>query len=90
MLASTYMAEAVHAPDWSAMELQLLATDEKSGGKGCPSVYLSDAGDFVVQGAGLDGADFAKLANTLPGETAVRISPEIVLAAVEDYRRRHA
>ena len=71
------------------MELELLATDDKSGGKGCPSVYLSDTGDFVVQGSGLDDGDFAKLANPLPGGTAVRISPEIVIAAVERYRRRH-
>lgn len=72
------------------MELELLATDNKSGGKGCPSVYVTDAGEFVVQGAGLDDTDFAKLANPLPGETAVRISPEIVLAAIEQYRRRNA
>ncbi|MFE1170107.1 hypothetical protein [Nocardiopsis sp. NPDC058789] len=70
------------------MELELLATDDKSGGKGCPSVYISDTGEFVVQGAGLADADFAKLAHPLPGETAVRISPEIVLAAVDQYRRR--
>ncbi|MGW5880322.1 hypothetical protein ACWFMI_27630 [Nocardiopsis terrae] len=72
------------------MELELLATDDKSGGKGCPSVYISDTGEFVVQGAGLADSDFTKLANPLPGETAVRISPEIVLAAVEQYRRRGA
>ncbi|MFE1400079.1 MULTISPECIES: hypothetical protein [Nocardiopsis] len=72
------------------MELELLAKDDKSADRGCPSVYISDTGDFVVQGAGLDDADFAKLANPLPGETAVRISPEIVLAAVERYQRRGA
>lgn len=72
------------------MELEMLATDDKSGGKGCPSVYLSDTGEFVVQGDGLDDTDFAKLANPLPGETAVRISPEVVLAAVEHYWRRQA
>jgi hypothetical protein len=70
------------------MELELLAKDDKSGHGGCPSVYLSDTGEFVVQGAGLDDADFAKLVDPLPGETAVRISPEIVLAAVEHYQRR--
>ncbi|WP_017569707.1 hypothetical protein [Nocardiopsis halotolerans] len=72
------------------MELEMLAKDDKSANKGCPSVYLSDTGEFVVQGAGLNDADFAKLANPLPGETAVRISPEIVLAAVERYQRRNA
>lgn len=70
------------------MELELLATDDKSGGKGCPSVYLSDTGESVVQGSGLDDTDLAKLANPLPGETAVRITTEVVLAAVEHYRRR--
>ncbi|GAA1461920.1 hypothetical protein NE857_13635 [Nocardiopsis exhalans] len=71
------------------MELELLAKDDKSGIKGCPSVYITDTGEFVVQGAGLAATDFAKLANPLPGETAVRISPEIVLAAVEQYQRRN-
>ncbi|WP_017604921.1 hypothetical protein [Nocardiopsis alkaliphila] len=70
------------------MELELLATDDKSGGKGCPSVYVTDTGEFVVQGTGLAEADFAKLANPLPGETAVRISPKVVFAALERYRRR--
>lgn len=70
------------------MELELLAKDDKSGGKGCPSVYVSDTGEFVVQGDVLNDADLAKLENPLPGETAVRISPEVVLAAVELYRRR--
>jgi len=72
------------------MELELLAKDDKSGDKGCPSVYLSDTGELVVQGAGLDRSDLAKLQNPLPGETAVRISPEVVLAAVERFRRRTA
>ncbi|MBB6121203.1 hypothetical protein [Nocardiopsis algeriensis] len=70
------------------MELEILAKDDKSGHGGCPSVYLSDTGEFVVQGLELNDTDFAKLANPLPGESAVRISPEIVLAAVERYRRR--
>lgn len=72
------------------MELELLAKDEKSADKGCPSVYLSDTGDFVVQGAGLNDVDFAKLADPLPGETAVRISPTIILAAIDRYQRRSA
>ncbi|WP_017597393.1 hypothetical protein [Nocardiopsis lucentensis] len=72
------------------MELELLAKDDKSGGKGCPSVYISDTGEFVVQSTCLNEADLAKLQNPLPGETAVRISPEIVLRAVEHYRQRQA
>lgn len=72
------------------MELELLAKDPASGGKGCPSVYLSDTGEFVVQGAGLEPGDWAKVHNPLPGETAVRISPEVVIAAVERHRQRQA
>jgi hypothetical protein len=70
------------------MELELLAKDDRSGGKGCPSVYVSDTGEFVVQGAALNDTEQTALQNPLPGETAVRISPDIVLAAVEHYRRR--
>ncbi|MFV2197687.1 hypothetical protein [Nocardiopsis sp. LOL_012] len=72
------------------MELELLAKDDKSGGKGCPSVYLNDTGEFVVQGTALDNDTLAKLQNPLPGETAVRISPEVVLKAAELYRQRQA
>jgi hypothetical protein len=72
------------------MELELLAKDDKSGHGGCPSVYLSDTGELVVQGPVLDEGDLAKLQNPLPGETAVRISPEVILAAVERFRRRDA
>ncbi|MFW6640959.1 hypothetical protein ACOALZ_13085 [Nocardiopsis algeriensis] len=71
------------------MELELLAKDPASGHGGCPSVYLSDTGEFVVQGPGLSPDELAKLENPLPGETAVRISPEIVSAAVELHRKRH-
>lgn len=70
------------------MDLELLAKDPSSGGKGCPSVYLSDTGEFVVQGAGLAPDDWAKVQNPLPGETAVRISPEVVIAAVERHLQR--
>jgi hypothetical protein len=70
------------------MELELLAKDDKSGDRGCPSVYVSDTGEFVVQGAALSDTELTALQNPLPGETAVRISPEIVLRAVEHYRQR--
>ncbi|MFW6640956.1 hypothetical protein ACOALZ_13070 [Nocardiopsis algeriensis] len=70
------------------MELELLAKDGMSGDKGCPSVYLSDTGEFVVQGVELEGSDLPESTGPLPGGTAVRISPEVVFAAVEHYRRR--
>ncbi|WP_328589183.1 hypothetical protein [Actinomadura logoneensis] len=37
----------------------------------------------MVQGSQVDTATHAELANVLPGETAVRIAPEVLLQAVE-------
>ncbi|CAM4078545.1 hypothetical protein GCM10009799_02830 [Nocardiopsis rhodophaea] len=69
------------------MRLTLLFKDDKSGVQGCPSVYLSDSGELVVQGQQLDGPDMSELQNLLPNEAAVRISPDIVLRAIERYRQ---
>jgi hypothetical protein len=69
------------------MKLTMLYKDQGSGGNGCPSVYLTDSGEFVVQGPALDGAASAELENVLPGETAVRISPEVIMGAIERYHR---
>jgi hypothetical protein len=68
------------------MKLTMLYKDQNSGGNGCPSVYATDAGDLVVQGAVLDGATFEQLANVLPGEGAVRISPDVLIGALERLR----
>jgi hypothetical protein len=70
------------------MKLTMLFKDQGSGGGGCPSIYLDEAGDFVVQGHVLDGDTEANLANVLPGEAAVRISRDIMLGALEAYRAR--
>jgi hypothetical protein len=70
------------------MDLEMLYKDPASGGSGCPSVYLADSGEFVVQGLDIDGNTRANLANVLPGENAVRISADILLGAVEAYNRR--
>lgn len=70
------------------MKLTMLYKDRNSGGNGCPSIYLDEQGDFVVQGHILDGATEANLANVLPGESAVRISRDIMLGAIEAYRAR--
>nr|WP_218902992.1 hypothetical protein [Streptomonospora nanhaiensis] len=64
----------------------MLAKDADSADQGCPSVYIADTGELVVQGQELVGEDAGGLQNPLPGETAVRISPEVVLRAVEKYR----
>jgi hypothetical protein len=70
------------------MKLTMLYKDENSGGNGCPSVYLTDSGDLVVQGPTLDGVAFTQLENVLPGEGAVRISPEVIMGAIERYRNQ--
>lgn len=64
------------------MKLTLLAKDESSGMTGCPSVYLAEDGSLVVQGLTLDSATEGNLRNVLPGESAVRIAPEIVRTAL--------
>lgn len=69
------------------MKLTMLYKDQGSGGNGCPSVYLADSGDFVVQGLSLDVDEFSQLENVLPGEGAVRISPEVIMGAIERYHR---
>lgn len=70
------------------MALVMLAKDESSGRSGCPSVYIDDTGAAVVQAPEVDPATRADLINLLPGETAVRIRPEVLAAAVAAYRRR--
>lgn len=68
------------------MKLTMLYKDQGSGGNGCPSVYVTDTGDLVVQGTALEGTAFEQLENVLPGETAVRISPDVLIGAIERYR----
>ncbi|GAA3734650.1 hypothetical protein [Salinactinospora qingdaonensis] len=70
------------------MDLVLLAKDNKSGVKGCPSVYMAETGELVVQGQELTETEMSAVQNPLRGETAVRISPEIVIEAIERYRMR--
>jgi hypothetical protein len=68
------------------MKLTKLYKEQGSGGNGCPTVYLADSGELVVQGYGVDTSTFAELENILPGEQAVRISADVVLGAVARYR----
>lgn len=67
------------------MALRMLAKDEESGRDHCPSVYLDDDGSLVVQGNTLGGEEMSQLANVLPNETAVRINPAVVIAAMQRY-----
>lgn len=70
------------------MDLTMLFKDAGSGGSGCPSVYLADSGELVIQGNVVDGATRSNLRNLLPGEDAVRISVEVILGAVAEYQSR--
>jgi hypothetical protein len=73
------------------MELTKLCKDDSSGRNGCPTVYLADNGEFVVQAPQVDQDTFSRLENVLPGEEqAVRIRAEVVLGAVARYQARTA
>lgn len=69
------------------MKLTMLYKDTGSGQGSCPAVYLGETGEFVVQGQSLDAETFGELANVLEGETAVRISSDVILGAVERFRK---
>lgn len=62
----------------------MLAKDGTSGDDGCPAVYV-DNGEFVVQGPEVNAAELAALPNVLAGETAVRISIDVVREALARY-----
>ncbi len=81
------------------VKLTMLCKDENSLKNGCPSVYVTDSGEVVVQGLTLDDAESVQLENVLPGEGAVRISADLliraatsagvlVMAGNEQYRAR--
>lgn len=72
------------------MRLTLLAKDPNSGRTGCKSVFIDEDGSAVVLAPEVDQATLAQLENRLPGETAVRLEPEILAAAVDAYRARQA
>jgi hypothetical protein len=72
------------------MALRKLYKDPDSGNGGCPTVYVTDQGRFVVQSDQVDGATHGELENVLSGETAVEIDAEIVIKAVEIYLAQRA
>jgi hypothetical protein len=69
------------------MKLRKLAKDPKSNTGECPAVYVAedDPSVMVVQGKLLDADTTAELHNILSDETAVRISADTLLLAVEKY-----
>jgi hypothetical protein len=62
---------------------RMLAKDGTCGDDGCPAVYIED-GQFVIQGP---AADVGALQNVRPGETASRISIDVVRQALAAYDR---
>jgi hypothetical protein len=70
--------------------MELLSKDPSSGRNGCPSVHLDDGGNLVVLAPEVEPGTLARLENVLPGEKAVRIRPDVVVAAVERYQARMA
>lgn len=70
------------------MRLQRLAKDDESGNFGCPTVYLAEDGEFVVQGGLVDADTRGRLENLLPGEGAVRIKRAVVEAALRALNGR--
>lgn len=71
-----------------SVKLTKLYKDQNSGGNGCPTVYLGESGELVVQGYLVDDATRTELENVLPGEGAVSIPPEVILGAVQRFRDR--
>lgn len=69
------------------MKLTMLYKDQGSGNGGRPAVYIGESGEFVVQGQSLDAETFGELANVLEGEVAVRISPDVIMGAVDRFRK---
>jgi hypothetical protein len=69
------------------MWLRKICKDKDSVPDGCMTMYLDEGGWFTVQGNQLDADTYAHLENVLPGESAVRIKPEIVVEAVRRYQQ---
>jgi hypothetical protein len=70
------------------MGLKLLAKDENSGRNGCPSIYIDETGMAVVQGPEVEDAVKAAFQNPLPGETGVRIAPQVLITAAAKLQQR--
>ncbi|SDG66643.1 hypothetical protein SAMN05421505_106187 [Sinosporangium album] len=71
------------------MQLEILCKDQNSGGNGCPTIYLAEDGQIVIQGPAVDQETFSNLVNVLPGEIALQIAPEVLLGAVERLRAKN-
>jgi hypothetical protein len=70
-------------PEGEIVKLQLLYCESSTS---CPTVYVAEDGDLVVQGVVLDLETQSELHNLLPGEVAVKIAPQLLLGAADRYR----
>lgn len=70
------------------MKLTKLHKDPDSGNGGCETVYLAENGYLGIQGLVMDAETRAQLADVLPGEDAVLIRLDIVMDAIEKYRKQ--
>jgi hypothetical protein len=70
------------------MELDFLFKWKSSGGGGCPAVYETSAGSFVIQGYQLDAAAHGKMRNVAANETGVEIPAELFDQIGEEWARR--
>lgn len=65
------------------MKLQMLYKEDCNGDN-CPTVYLTDSGELIVQGYVVDAT--ASLENIPEGETLVRIPPAVLMGAAARYQ----
>jgi hypothetical protein len=72
------------------VRLEMLAKDEDSGRSGCPSVYIDENGWAVIQGPEIEPTTRPGLATPLSGETRIRISPKVLVAAAEALNKRRS
>ena len=59
----------------------LLAKLDTSGEQGCPSVWAHE-GELVFLGPEVNQVTLGQLDHVLPGETAVRLHPDVIRAAL--------
>jgi hypothetical protein len=66
---------------------QLAKDDVVSGNGGCPSIHMCENGMTAILGPEVDADTFARLhTNVQPGERAVFLDPEVILAAADKIR----
>lgn len=71
------------------MRLRFLGTDSDQGG--CPAMYATDRGTYVVQGKRvIDDTALADVRDLADDETVVEIEPSLVRHLIEHYSDHHA